>query len=75
MAFPIPTQPIGPRNHWRWLRKTRTRCRRSGKAQSPEVGAAYVITEAYYNAAMQDAKDRIALAGARLAKLLNENLH
>jgi hypothetical protein len=35
----------------------------------------YAITQAYYNMAMQDAKDRIALAGARLAKLLNENLH
>ncbi|MFZ0317987.1 MAG: S1/P1 nuclease [Candidatus Sulfotelmatobacter sp.] len=36
--------------------------------------SAYLITQAYYNKAMQDAKDRIALAGARLAKLLNENL-
>jgi hypothetical protein len=32
------------------------------------------ITQAYFDTAMQDAKDRIALAGARLAKLLNENL-
>jgi hypothetical protein len=42
-----------------------------GRASS---GSAYLITEAYYDEAMQDAKDRIALAGARLAKLLNENL-
>jgi hypothetical protein len=34
----------------------------------------YAITDAYYQQAMQDAKDRVALAGARLAKLLNENL-
>jgi len=32
------------------------------------------ITQAYYNAALKDAKLRIAQAGARLAKLLNENL-
>ena len=36
--------------------------------------SAYPITTAYYNKAMSDAKSRIALAGARLAKLLNENL-
>lgn len=34
----------------------------------------YLITLAYYDTAMQDAKNRIALAGARLAKLLNGNL-
>ncbi len=44
---------------------------KSGKASS---SSAYLITQAYYVKAMQDAKDRIALAGARLAKLLNENL-
>ncbi len=44
---------------------------RSGKAPS---GSSYRITQAYYDKAMHDAKDRIALAGARLAKLLNENL-
>jgi hypothetical protein len=32
------------------------------------------MTTAYYNRAMKDAKSQIALAGARLAKLLNENL-
>jgi hypothetical protein len=36
--------------------------------------SAYLITTAYYNRAMRDAKSRVALAGARLAKLLNENL-
>jgi hypothetical protein len=46
-----------------------------GKGPSPSGGGSYTITQAYYTTAMQDAKDRIALAGARLAKLLNENLH
>jgi hypothetical protein len=46
-----------------------------GPGLQPPSGSKYVITQAYYNTAMQDAKDRIALAGARLAKLLNENLH
>jgi hypothetical protein len=36
--------------------------------------SSYLITTAYYNKAMADARSRIALAGARLAKLLNENL-
>ena len=45
------------------------------KGPSPASGGhSYLITQAYYDTAMQDAKDRIALAGARLAKLLNENL-
>ena len=34
----------------------------------------YVLTADYYQQAIADARDRIALAGARLAKLLNENL-
>jgi hypothetical protein len=34
----------------------------------------YLITTTYYNQAMRIAKSRVALAGARLAKLLNENL-
>lgn len=46
-----------------------------GSGLHPSSGSAYVITQAYYVQAMQDAKDRIALAGSRLAKLLNENLH
>ena len=45
------------------------------KSPKPESGAAYAITQDYFDAAMQDAKERIALAGERLAKLLNENLH
>src|SRR5579872_847187 len=44
---------------------------RSGKVTSR---SAYLITQVYYDQAMRDAKDRIALAGARLARLLNENL-
>ena len=49
---------------------------KSGKASSGKSSSnsAYLITDDYYSKAMQDAKDRIALAGARLAKLLNENL-
>jgi len=46
-----------------------------GKGLAPAGGSSYAITQAYYDTAMQDAKVRIALAGARLAKLLNENLH
>ena len=45
-----------------------------GKSPTPSSGSSYTITQAYYDSAMQDAKVRIALAGARLAKLLNENL-
>ena len=36
--------------------------------------SSYDITTAYYNHSLGDAKDRVALAGARLAQLLNENL-
>jgi hypothetical protein len=46
-----------------------------GKGPTPASGTSYTITQAYYDTAMQDAKARVALAGARLAKLLNENLH
>ena len=46
-----------------------------GAGPTPSSGSSYTITQAYYNAALLDAKARIALAGARLAKLLNENLH
>jgi hypothetical protein len=45
-----------------------------GKSPTPASGSSYLITVTYYNTAMQDAKNRIALAGARLAKLLNDNL-
>ena len=46
-----------------------------GDGLQPEDGSSgFLITQSYYAQAMQDAKDRIALAGARLAKLLNENL-
>jgi len=50
-------------------------CAPIGKGLAPTGGSSYAITQAYYDTAMQDAKARIALAGARLAKLLNENLH
>jgi hypothetical protein len=46
-----------------------------GTGPKPANAPAYLITQAYYDAAMRDAKSQIALAGARLAKLLNENLH
>jgi hypothetical protein len=46
-----------------------------GSSPTPPAPAkSYVITTVYYNKAMKDAKSRVALAGARLAKLLNENL-
>ena len=44
------------------------------KSRKTSASSSYLITEAYYNRAMKDAQDRIALAGARLAKLLNDNL-
>jgi hypothetical protein len=50
------------------LSETSARSNRSGSSSS------YLITQAYYDQAMKDAQDRIALAGARLAKLLNDNL-
>ena len=46
----------------------------SGPQPSGSNPGAYLISKAYYNRGMRDAKKRIALAGARLAKLLNENL-
>ena len=45
-----------------------------GKGPTRRDGSSYTITQAYYKTALKDAKVRIALAGARLAKLLNENL-
>jgi hypothetical protein len=50
-----------------------------GKGPTPPAstsGAAtsYLITTTYYNRSKKDAQGQIALAGARLAKLLNENL-
>lgn len=58
------SSPIGDGPQAAASRSSRSR---SGKASS---SSAYLITQAYYDKAMQDAKDRIALAGARLAKLL-----
>jgi hypothetical protein len=45
-----------------------------GASPKPAGGTSYLITTTYYNKAVRDAKSRVALAGARLAKLLNENL-
>jgi hypothetical protein len=45
-----------------------------GASPKPTGGTSYLITTTYYNQAVRDAKSRVALAGARLAKLLNENL-
>jgi hypothetical protein len=45
-----------------------------GASPKPVGGTSYLITTTYYNKAVRDAKNRVALAGARLAKLLNENL-
>jgi hypothetical protein len=45
-----------------------------GAGLTPPGASAYLITQAYYDGALQDAKSQIALAGARLAKLLNDNL-
>jgi S1/P1 Nuclease len=45
--------------------------------KNPPVGnglGLYTLTSAYHTAALTVAKQRIALAGARLAKLLNDNL-
>ena len=44
------------------------------KSPKPASGGSYLITQGYYDTALQDAQSRVALAGARLAKLLNENL-
>ncbi len=45
-----------------------------GKGPTRPDGSSYTITPAYYTTALRDAKERVALAGARLAKLLNDNL-
>jgi hypothetical protein len=45
-----------------------------GSSPTPTSGTSYAITTTYYKKAMRDAKRQVALAGARLAKLLNNNL-
>lgn len=46
-----------------------------GAGVQPDDGTpSFVMTQAYYDRAIADAKDRVALAGARLAKLLNDTL-
>jgi hypothetical protein len=49
---------------------TSTRSRSSRGSSS----SSYLITQAYYDQAMKDAQARVALAGARLAKVMNDNL-
>ncbi len=44
------------------------------KSNPATSSTSYLITTTYYNRAIRDANSRVALAGARLAKLLNENL-
>jgi len=46
-----------------------------GPGLTQDDGKPYDIPQTYYDKALSDAQTRIALAGARLAKLLNENLH
>ena len=43
-----------------------------GPGNTDKQGHAFVMTAGYYNKAFSDAKARIALAGARLAKMLND---
>jgi S1/P1 Nuclease len=45
-----------------------------GPGPKPTTGSSYLITTAYYNKGLSDAKKRIELAGVRLANLLNANL-
>jgi S1/P1 Nuclease len=45
-----------------------------GPGLTPNNASSYAIPQGYFDAAMKDGKDRVALAGARLAKLLNDNL-
>jgi S1/P1 Nuclease len=67
-ASPIGAGPTPAASH---IAKAKTARAKSGKAST---SSDYLITTVYYRRAMQVAKDRVALAGARLAKLLNENL-
>jgi hypothetical protein len=43
-----------------------------GPGNSAPDGTAFAMTKEYYDAALADAKGQIALAGARLAKILND---
>ncbi len=45
-----------------------------GAAPKPSSSTGFLITTVYYNRALSDAQARIALAGTRLALLLNNNL-
>ena len=50
------------------------RSERASPAPATGTSKSYLMTTAYYNKALSDAKARIALAGARLAKLIEDNL-
>ena len=43
-----------------------------GAGNAASNGMGFAMTDAYYNQALSDAKSQIALAGARLAKMLND---
>jgi hypothetical protein len=43
-----------------------------GPGNTTAAGHGFVMTNAYYDQALSDAKTRVALAGARLAKMLND---
>ncbi len=45
-----------------------------GPGNTPKAGGKFMMTDKYYATALADAKTQVALAGARLAKLLNEGL-
>jgi hypothetical protein len=69
------TSPIGPGPEPSASNAAMARFgKESAKSGTSSTKPEYLMTTVYYDTAMQDAKDRIALAGARLAKLLNENL-
>jgi hypothetical protein len=43
-----------------------------GPGNTTPQGHGFVMTNAYYDQALSDAKTQVALAGARLAKMLND---
>jgi hypothetical protein len=64
-----------------WAEESFTLAKKDGYAMPPlghgliqDNGQPYQIPQSYYDASLKDAQTRIALAGARLAKLLRENL-
>ena len=47
-------------------------CRRSAPGNTDAKGNGFVMTSAYFDTALGDGKAQIALAGARLAKMLDD---